>query len=147
MGIAEDLLTKIQASFKPPAPKSERKEQRLLQLCALIYMAKSHAAWLERSANHHRSLMDLCLANPLKKMDELEEHGEEYRRITDGTLSDPLEDGVHLPPPPSQGGPTVQNGPDPPAHEDVQDPKGKNASLERGFRSFGERTAPTRTDR
>ena len=47
--------------------KTERKEQRMLQLRGLIDTAKAHAARLDRSIVHHRSQLDTCMANRAKK--------------------------------------------------------------------------------
>ena len=90
--------------------------------------------------------MELCIASWLRKEEELALLEEEYRRITDGTLSpnatpptsevcpseppdvveeDHVENDVRPPPPPSEGGPTVRNVPDPPACAYALDAKGK----------------------
>ena len=87
LGIGEDLLTQIQTSIKPSAPKVERKEQRLFQLRGLIDNKKAQVAKLERSVNHHRTQMEVCLTNQQQRAAELAALQEEYRSITDGKLS------------------------------------------------------------
>ena len=47
LGVGEDLLSQIRTSIKPPAPKVERRGQRLLQLRGLIDSAKAHVVRLE----------------------------------------------------------------------------------------------------
>ena len=86
MGIGEDLRTQIQTSIKPPAPKVERKEQRLFQLRGLIDTKKAQVAKLERSKNHHRSQLEVCITNRQQRAGELAALQEEYRSITDGKL-------------------------------------------------------------
>ena len=77
MEISEDLLAQIKASFPPPsAQQTERKEQRMLQLRGRIDTAK--VQWASPFT---------CIANRAKKKAEVEEEEDEYRRITDGTLS------------------------------------------------------------
>ena len=148
MGTAEDLLVQIQSSIKPPAPKVERYEQRLLQLRGLIDSTEAHSARLERSACHHLSRMELCLANRQRKEEELALLEEEYRIITDGKLSpnatppafvvcsskpqqdmeeDLMEEETQPSMPPTEGGPVVHEVPAPPACDDVQDAKGQDA--------------------
>ena len=87
LGIGEDLLTQIQSSIQPPAPKVERKEQKLFQLRGLIDTKKAQVAKLERSANHHRTQMEVCLTNKQQREEELAALQAEYRSITDGKLS------------------------------------------------------------
>ena len=84
LGIGEDLLTQIQTSIKPPAPKVERKEQRLFQLRGLIDTKKAHVAKLERSVNHHRTQLEVCITNQQQRAAELAALQEECRSITDG---------------------------------------------------------------
>ena len=91
LGVGEELLAQIQTSIKPPAPKVERREQRLLQLRGLIDSAKAHVARLERSENHHRSQLEVCITNRQKKEGELAAFEEEYRSTTDGKLSPSFE--------------------------------------------------------
>ena len=141
LGIGEDLLTQIQTSIKPPAPKVERKEQRLFQLRGLIDTKKAQVAKLERSENHHRSQLEVCITNHQKRAGELAALQEEFRSITDGKLSpnstpaasmvsskEPDEscDGDlldHLPP--AEGRPSVFDLPGPPLDDHVQGVKAK----------------------
>ena len=112
-------------SSLPSAPKVERKEQKLFQLRGLVDTKKAQVAKLERSANHHRTQMEVCLTNQQQRPAELAALQEEYRSITDGKLSpnstpsasvvsskepvescdsDLMEDD---PPPPAEGQPSV----------------------------------------
>ena len=99
----------------------------------LIDSAKAHVARLERSENHHRSQLEVCITNRQKKEGELAAFEEEYRSTTDGKLSpnatpaasvgslnEPVEtfDGDHMdeeipPSPPAEGQATVYNLPSP----------------------------------
>ena len=71
LGIGDDLLTQIQSSILPPAPKVERKEQKLFQLRGLIETKKAQVAKLDRSVTHHRSQMEVCLTNKQRREEEL----------------------------------------------------------------------------
>ena len=143
LGIGEDLLTQIQTSIQPPAPKVEKKEQRLFQLRGLMDTKKAQVAKLERSANHHRTQMEVCLTNQQQRAEELAALQEEYRSITDGKLSpnstpaasvvsskepvesfdsDLMEDD---PPPPAEGQPSVFDLPSPPMEDPEQGTKAK----------------------
>ena len=143
LGIGEDLLTQIQSSIQPPAPKVERKEQKLFQLRGLIDTKKAQVAKLERSANHHRSQMEVCLTNKQQREEELAALQAEYRSITDGKLSpnstpaasvvsskepvescdpDLMEDD---PPPPAEGQPLLFEFPTPPMEDAEQGTKAK----------------------
>ena len=140
LGIGEDLLTQIQTSIKPPAPKVERKEQRLFQLRGLIDTKKAQVAKLERSENHHRSQLEVCITNRQQRARELAALQEEYRSITDGKLSpnstpaasvvsskepdesfdSDLMDDETPPLPPAEGQPSVFGLPGPPMDDPVQ---------------------------
>ena len=143
LGIGEDLLTqfKLPSSLRPP--KVERKEQKLFQLRGLIDTKKAQVAKLERSANHHRTQMEVCLTNKQQRAAELAALQEENRSITDGKLSpnstlaasvvsskepvescdpDLMEDD---PPPPAEGQPSVFDLPSPPMEDPVQGTKTK----------------------
>ena len=143
LGIGEDLLTQIQSSIQPPAPKVERKEQKLFQLRGLIDTKKAQVAKLERSANHHRAQMEVCLTNKQQREEELAALQAEYRSITDGKLSpnstpaasvvsskepvescdpDLMEDD---PPPPAEGQPLTFELPTPPMEVPQQETKAK----------------------
>ena len=143
LGIGDDLLTQIQSSIQPPAPKVERKEQKLFQLRGLIDTKKAQVAKLERSVNHHRSQMEVCLTNKQRREEELAALQAEYRSITDGKLSpnstpaasvvsskepaescdpDLMEDD---PPPPAEGHPLSFELPTPPMEDAEQGTKAK----------------------
>ena len=146
LGIGEDLLTQIQTSIKRPAPKVERKEQRLFQLRALIdTKKKTQVAKLERSENHHRSQLEVCITNRQQRAGELAALQEEYMSITDGKLSpnstpaasvvsskepdescdSDLMDDETPPLPPAEGQPSVFGLPGPPMDDPVQGIKAK----------------------
>ena len=145
LGVGEDLLTQIQTSIKPLAPKVERKEQRLLQLRGFIDFKKAQVAKLERSENHHRSQLEVCIANRQKREGELAALQEEKRSITDGKLSpnstpaasvvsskEPVEscesdliDEETPPLPPAEGQPSVFDLPGPPLYDHVQGVRAK----------------------
>ena len=139
LGIGEDLLKQIQSSIVPPAaPKVERKEQKLFQLRGLIETKKSQVSKLEKSVNHHRSQLEVCLTNKQRREEELAALQAEYRSVTDGKLSpnstpaasvasskepaescdpDLMED---EPPPPEEGHPVVFELPTPPDEDAEQ---------------------------
>ena len=140
LGIGEDLLTQIQTSIKPPAPKVERKEQRLFQLRGLIDTKKAQVAKLERSENHHRSQLEVCITNRQQRAGELAALQEEYRSVAGGKLSpnstpaasvvsskepdescdSDLMDDETPPLPPAEGQPSVFGLPGPPMDDPVQ---------------------------
>ena len=144
LGIGEDLLKQIQSSIVPPAaPKVERKEQKLFQLRGLIETQKSQVSKLEKSENHHRSQLEVCVANKQRREEELAALQAEYRSVTDGKLSpnstpaasvvssrepaescdpDLMEDD---PPPPAEGHPLVHELPAPAPEDDEQRTKAK----------------------
>ena len=144
LGIGEDLLKQIQSTIVPPAaPKVERKEQKLVQLRGLIETKKSQVSKLEKSVNHHRSQLEVCVANKQRREEELAALQAEYRSVTDGKLSpnstpaasvasskepaescdpDLMED---EPPPPEEGHPLVFEFPSPPSEDAEQRTKAK----------------------
>ena len=143
LGIGDDLLTQIQSSILPPAPKVERKEQKLFQLRGLIETKKAQVAKLDRSVTHHRSQMEVYLTNNQRREEELAALQAEYRSVTDGKLSpnstpaasvvsskepaescdpDLMEDD---PPPPEEGQPLVFELPTPPVEDAEQRTKAK----------------------
>ena len=124
LGIGEDLLTQIETSIKPPAPKVERKEQRLFQLRGLIDTKKAQVAKLERSENHHRSQLEVCITNRQQRAGELAAIQEECRSVAGGKLSPNSNDGTP-PLPPAEGQCSVFGLPGPPMDDPVQGIKAK----------------------
>ena len=104
---------------------------------------KAQVAKLERSANHHRTQMEVCLTNQQQRAEELAALQEEYRSITDGKLSpnstpttsiisskEPIKsfNNDHMeddPPPPAEGQPSVFDLPSPPMEDSEQGTKAK----------------------